>query len=63
MIIYFVFPFMLLVIGVAFLVGGEETKVGGGGSAMRIIGVVLIFLSLVFIAGCFAMTGGLHALM
>lgn len=54
---------MLLVIGVAFLVGGEETKVGGGGSAMRIIGVVLIFLSLVFIAGCFAMTGGLHALM
>ena len=59
----FLLPFVVLAIGIALLVGGERTKDKVAGGVLRVIGVLAIILSLVFIGGCVMVMRGLHGLM
>ena len=56
-------PFVVLAVGIALLVGGERTKDKAAGAVLRVIGVLAIILSLVFIGGCLMVARGLHGLM
>jgi hypothetical protein len=49
-------PLIILVIGVAMMVAGSSTKEGSAAIALRVIGMFLSILSLIFIAGCLAMS-------
>jgi hypothetical protein len=56
-------PFIVLGVGIAMLIGGERTKDKAAGGILRVIGVLAIILSLVFIGGCLMVARGLHGLM
>ena len=56
-------PFVVLGLGIAMLVAGECAKDKEAGSLLRVFGVLVIILSLVFIGGCLVVARGLHSLM
>jgi hypothetical protein len=56
-------PFIVLGIGIALLTGGERTKDRVAGGVLRVIGVLAIILSLVFIGGCYIAANGMRGLM
>ena len=59
----FILPFIVLGIGIALLIGGERTKDRGAGPVLRVIGVIVIILSLVFIGGCVMVLRGMRGIM
>ena len=59
----FLLPLIILGVGIALLVGGERTEDKAAGAVLRVIGVLAIILSLVFIGGCLTVARGLHGLM
>jgi len=59
----FLLPLIVLGVGIALLVGGERTEDKAAGAVLRVIGVLAIILSLVFIGGCLVVARGLHGLM
>ena len=59
----FVLPFIVLGVGIAMMIGGECTKDKVAGSFLRVVGLLAIILSLVFVGGCYMVARGLHGLM
>ena len=53
-------PFIVLGIGIALLIGGERTKDRVAGGVLRVIGVLVIILSLACFGGCYLASSHLH---
>jgi hypothetical protein len=51
----FLLPLIILVAGILFTVAGNRTKERSTAMALKVVGLFLIFCSVIFFAGCFAL--------